>query len=99
MTSTAPRPPVSGSDDTGARFGPPEWILTSGMALVWGSSFLLIATAIDDVATPVVPFARVLFGALALACVPAAHHVLPRSEWPRIVFLGLVWPDFDGSIA
>lgn len=82
---------MSGSDDTGVRFGPPEWVLTAGMALVWGSSFLLIATAIDDVATPVVPFARVLFGALALACVPAARHLLPRSEWPRIVFLGLVW--------
>lgn len=61
------------------------------MALVWGSSFLLIAIAIDHVATPVVPFARVVFGALALLCVPAARVRLPRSEWPRLVFLGLVW--------
>lgn len=72
-------------------FGPPEWALTVGMALVWGSSFLLIAIAIDDVATPVVPFARVVFGALALLCIPAARVRLPRAELPRIVFLGLVW--------
>jgi drug/metabolite transporter (DMT)-like permease len=91
VTSTTPRPPTAGSDDTGARFGPPEWGLTAAMALVWGSSFLLIAIAIDHVATPVVPFARVVFGALALLCVPAARVRLPRSEWPRLVFLGLVW--------
>lgn len=61
------------------------------MSVVWGSSFLLIAIAIDDLASPVVPLARVVFGALALCCVPAARRLLPRSEWPRIVFLGLVW--------
>jgi drug/metabolite transporter (DMT)-like permease len=80
-----------GSDDTGVRFGPAEWILTAAMALVWGSSFLLIAIAIDDVEPAVVPLARVLFGALALAAIPAARQMLPRPEWPRVVVLGLVW--------
>jgi len=91
VSSIPLRSTVTGPDDTGARFGPPEWALTGATALVWGSSFLLIGIAIDDVATPVVPFARVVFGALALLCVPAARRMLPRSEWPRIVFLGLVW--------
>lgn len=89
---TAPtRPAPTGSEDTGAGFGPVEWLLTLGMALVWGSSFLLIAIAIDDVETPLVPFARVGFGALALVFVPAARRMLPRHELPRVVFLGLVW--------
>lgn len=80
-----------GPDDTGARFGPVEWLLTLVIASIWGSSFLLMAIAIDDVSTSVVPLARVLFGALALAMVPAARRRLPRHELPRIVFLGLVW--------
>jgi drug/metabolite transporter (DMT)-like permease len=86
---TSPRP--TGSDDTGLRFGPVEWVLTAMMALVWGSSFLLIAIAIDDVEPAVVPFARVVFGALTLATIPAARQMLPRAEWPRVVVLGLVW--------
>lgn len=68
-----------------------EWLLTLVMASIWGSSFLLMAIAIDDVSSSVVPFARVLFGALALALVPAARRRLPRHELPRVVFLGLVW--------
>jgi drug/metabolite transporter (DMT)-like permease len=80
-----------GSVDTGRRFGPAEWVLTAAMALVWGSSFLLIAIAIDDVEPAVVPLARVLFGALALVAIPAARQMLPRREWPRVVVLGLVW--------
>lgn len=61
------------------------------MALIWGSSFWLIAVAIDDVEPGVVPLARVAFGALALAAVPAARRRIPRHELPRLVFLGLVW--------
>lgn len=94
VTTTPSTPPTTaprGNEDTGARFGPIDWLLTAAMALVWGSSFLLIAIAIDDVETPVVPFARVVFGAAALALVPAARRLLPRHELPRIVFLGLVW--------
>lgn len=73
------------------RFGPVEWLLTLVMASIWGSSFLLMAIAIDDVSSSVVPLARVLFGAIALGLVPAARRRLPRHELPRIVFLGLVW--------
>lgn len=79
------------SDDTGVRFGPAEWALTLAMSAIWGSSFLLMAIATDDVAPSVVPLARVAFGAIALALVPAARQRLPRSELPRVVFLGLVW--------
>lgn len=91
MPSTTPPRPAQGSDDTGVRFGPAEWLLTLTMSAVWGSSFLLMAIAIDDVAPSVVPLARVAFGAAALALVPAARRRLPRHEMPRIVFLGLVW--------
>jgi drug/metabolite transporter (DMT)-like permease len=88
-TASAPIP--TGSQDTGIRFGWVEWLLTALTALIWGSSFLLIAIVIDDMASSVVPLGRVVFGALVLAFVPGARHLLPRHEWPRLVFLGLIW--------
>lgn len=91
MNSTAPVPPNARDADTGARFGPAEWSMSALMALIWGSSFLLIAIAIDDVDPGVVPLARVGFGAMALALIPAARRRLPRHTYPRLVFLGLVW--------
>lgn len=91
MNSTATVPPNARDSDTGARFGPAEWSMSALMALIWGSSFLLIAIAIDDVDPGVVPLARVGFGAMALALIPAARRRLPRHTYPRLVFLGLVW--------
>lgn len=86
-----PLPTPTGALDTGARFGPLEWALSALIALIWGSSFWLIAVAIDDVEPAVVPLARVAFGALALLAVPAARVRLPRREYPRLVALGLIW--------
>jgi drug/metabolite transporter (DMT)-like permease len=91
VTTTETAPPSPRDADTGARFGPVEWSMSALMALIWGSSFLLIAIAIDDVDPGLVPLARVGFGAIALALVPAARRRLPRHTYPRLVFLGLVW--------
>ena len=64
--------------------------MTSAVALTWGASFLFIAIAIDHVATGVVPVARLGFGALALACFPAARKRLAREDIPRVALLGFV---------
>lgn len=64
--------------------------MTAGVALTWGASFLFIAIAIDHVATGVVPVARLGFGALALACFPAARRPIHRSDLGRVALLGLV---------
>jgi len=61
------------------------------VALIWGSSFLWIAIAIDHVATPVVPLARCAFGAAAMVCFPKARRRIERVDYPRFVFLGLCW--------
>ena len=76
--------------DTQHRFGPAEWGMTTAVALTWGASFLFIAIAIDHVATGVVPLARLGFGALALACFPAARKRIDRSDMGRVALLGLV---------
>ena len=76
--------------DTDQHFGPTEWGMTTAVAVTWGASFLFIAIAIDHVATGVVPIARLTFGALALACFPAARQKIAREDLGRIALLGLV---------
>ena len=82
---------IPASADTGAQFGTEEWAMSAAIALVWGASFLFIAIAIDYVATPVVPMARLFFGAMALLVIPSARKRIDRSDYKRVVFLGLVW--------
>ncbi|CAB4671897.1 unannotated protein [freshwater metagenome] len=81
--------PILGRD-TDQHFGPTEWGMSTMVALSWGASFLFIAIAIDHVATGVVPFARLAFGAIALACFPAARKRIDRSAMKRVAMLGLV---------
>ena len=75
-------------------FGPSDWGLVASIALMWGASFLFIDIALDDVAPGVIPFARILLGALALAVFPAARRPIRRGDWGRVVLLGVIWMAF-----
>ena len=75
-------------------FEPRDWALVALIALIWGSSFLFIDIALDDVAPGVIPFARILFGALALAVFPAARVKIDRADWPRVLLLSVIWMAF-----
>jgi hypothetical protein len=68
--------------ETQAKFGPLDWALSVGMALTWGSSFLLIAIAISNIHSAVVPFRRTGFGVLALMLfiVSVLTHQLMATE-------------------
>ncbi len=72
-------------------FGPPEWTMSVAIAIIWGSSFLWIAIAIDHVTSPVVPLARCVFGAIGLALFPAARRRIRRADLGRFAFTGLIW--------
>jgi len=72
-------------------FGLAEWGLSSILSLTWGSSFLLIAVAIDHLDPSLVPFGRSLVGAATLAWIRGSRDPIPRNHWPRIAVLGLVW--------
>ena len=85
-----PMPRTTLAQDTPHRFGATEWGMTSAVALTWGASFLFIAIAIDHVAAPVVPMARLAFGAGALALFPAARKMIPRGDMWRVALLGFV---------
>lgn len=70
-----------------------EWLLFLGLGAVWGSSFMWIKIAVQDIG----PFAlvgwRLLFGSLGLAVVLRLKGTsLPRrrSTWRDLVLLGLV---------
>ena len=64
--------------------------MVTAVAMTWGASFLFIAIAIDHVATGVVPLARLVFGALALALFPAARKRIDRADMVRVAILGFV---------
>jgi drug/metabolite transporter (DMT)-like permease len=78
-------------EESADAFAPLDWALVTGVALAWGASFLFIELGLDHFEPGLVAFLRVLFGAATLALIPGARRGVPRSEWPRIALLGVVW--------
>ena len=87
------RPPIF-STAVGTQRGPfgwLEWVLLTGVALIWGSSYLLIDIGLDALAPPVITWMRVTLGFAVLVGFPAARRPVDRSDRRRIVALGVVW--------
>jgi len=80
--------------ETQASFTSLDWLLSIGMALTWGSSFLLIKIAIRHFDSSVIPLGRTAFGAAALMLIPSARKHIAREHWPRLIALGFVWMAF-----
>lgn len=84
MTTTSP-PVVPG-------FASRDWLLLASVALMWGSSFLLITIGLADFPPATVAWLRIAFGALTLAVFPAARAPLRhRGDAGLVAVLGLVW--------
>ena len=78
----------------GSRLGPfglVEWALLSGVALIWGSSFLLIEIGLESLAPATITWVRVTLGFLVLTVVPVARRPVDRADYPRVVLLGFMW--------
>lgn len=72
-------------------FGSTEWGLLIGVAIIWGSSFFLMAVGLEAFEPGVVTVARVGLGALGLALVKRARAPIdPEDRW-RVAVLGIVW--------
>lgn len=68
-----------------------EWALLVGVALIWGSSYLLIDISLDALSPLAIAWVRVMFGLAVLAAFPSARRPVDRADWRRIVVLALTW--------
>lgn len=68
-----------------------DWAWLVAVALIWGSSYLLIAFGVEHFEPALVALLRLSFGVAVLAMIPAARRPVPRSEWRAIALLGIVW--------
>jgi drug/metabolite transporter (DMT)-like permease len=68
-----------------------DWIALSLPGLIWGSSFFLIAEGLESFDPFLVTWLRIVFGLLVVASMPATRVSVPRSMWPRLAVLGVVW--------
>jgi drug/metabolite transporter (DMT)-like permease len=85
-TPASPRPTRS----AGA-FALRDWALLAAVAVMWGSSFLLIDVGLDHLHPATVAWLRLLFGAATLTCIPAARRPVRRGDGPKVALLGLIW--------
>jgi len=72
-------------------FGTSEWGLLTGIALIWGSSFVFIAIGLDSFRPGVVTLLRLVLGATTLALVPRARTAIDKQDRARVFILGIVW--------
>ncbi len=76
-------------------FTPADWGLLLIPALIWGSSFLLIAEGLETFRPGLVTWLRMIFGCVALGVLPAARRAdIAAEDRPRIALIGLVWMAF-----
>ncbi|WP_420612882.1 DMT family transporter [Candidatus Spongiisocius sp.] len=72
-------------------FGLLEWALLTGVALIWGSSYLLIEIGLESLTPLTITWVRSTLGFLVLVALPAARTRIERSDYPRVVLLGFTW--------
>lgn len=73
-------------------FGVAEWSLLALIALIWGSSFVLMEIGLESLRPGLITLLRVGLGAAALALVPRARRTrIAREDLPRVAVLGVVW--------
>jgi drug/metabolite transporter (DMT)-like permease len=72
-------------------FGPADWGLLASVAVMWGSSFLLIAEGVEAFSPSVVALVRLACGAATLAALRQAPVQIDREDWPQVAALGLTW--------
>ena len=75
-------------------FGPTEWTLLASVAIVWGSSFLFIAVALESFEPAFITAGRFVLGFVTLSAFPAARRQVARHDWPGVIAVGVVWMAF-----
>lgn len=78
--------------------GGADGLLLAAPGIIWGASFLFIAEALRAVGPNGVAFGRIVIGFATLAMVPSARRAIPRTAWPAIALLGVLWLAFPLSL-
>ena len=66
-----------------------EWSMLGFLALVWGSSFFLIAVGLTAFTPGMVAWLRLMVAVLVLSCFPAVRAKVERSDWPAIAIVAV----------
>lgn len=74
-----------------ATMQPVDWVMLFAPGVIWGSSFFLIAEAMESFSPGLVTPLRVLFGFLTLSLLPGSRKPVERAAWKPILLLGVVW--------
>ena len=72
-------------------FGLVGWALFVGVALIWGSSYLLIDISLETLAPMAITWVRAALGFVVLVAFPIARCPVDRADWWRIAVLGMTW--------
>jgi len=83
----------SGPENTG-EFTLRDWVLFVSIAGIWGSSFLLIAFALEGLEPSTITIGRVGLGALTLwgiRLLGSNRTRIDREDYPRLIALSLLW--------
>ncbi|HJZ64639.1 MAG TPA: DMT family transporter [Candidatus Acidoferrum sp.] len=86
----------SNSNPNGAAHHPgaAEWVILSLPGLIWGASYLFIADSLGAIGPGGVTLVRLVIGFLTLSLFPSARKPVLRSDWWKIVALGVFWLAF-----
>jgi drug/metabolite transporter (DMT)-like permease len=68
-----------------------DWGLFLSIGLIWGSSFILIATGLDAFRPGLITWLRVAAGAAALWLLPGARVRVAREDLPRLIAVSVLW--------
>lgn len=85
-TAVPPRAPTEGS-----AFAVTDWLLLAGVAITWGSSFVLIEEALETFEPALITLLRIVFGALTVISFRAARRPIERSDWKPIGLIAVLW--------
>lgn len=72
-------------------FGFVDWVFLASIALMWGSSFMWIAVALESTAPSVIALGRLVLAAVAVSLVPRARRSVDCEDLPQVALLGVFW--------